>query len=156
VPRIVRVAEVAWEGSLSRGSGIATASTSSAFALPVDLPSRIDDKPGKTSPEELLAAAHAACFTTSLAGEIARAGGTVERLDVSCAITIDEVAGEGHRVVSSELEARAAAAIERSAFERAVAAADSGCTFSALLRAAASVSVRAELEANGGGERGGG
>jgi osmotically inducible protein OsmC len=156
VPRIVRVAEVAWEGSLSRGSGIATATTSNAFALPVDLPSRIDDKPGKTSPEELLAAAHAACFTTSLAGEIARAGGTVERLDVTCAITIDEVAGEGHRVVASGLEARAAAAIDDEAFERAVAAADAGCTFSALLRGSASVSVRAELESNEGGEQGGG
>ena len=90
--------------------GVATATTSGAFALPVDLPSRIDDKPGKTSPEELLAAAHAACYTTSLAGEIARAGGTVERLDVTCAITIDEVAGEGHLIVSSELDVRARAA----------------------------------------------
>jgi len=156
VPRIVRRAAVAWEGSLSRGAGVATATTSQSFSLPVDLPSRIDDKPGKTSPEELLAAAHAACCTTSLAGEIARAGGTVERLDVHCAVTIDEVAGQGHRVVSSELEARAAAAIDSEAFDRAVAAADAGCTFSALLRGGASVSVSAELESTRGGEPDGG
>jgi osmotically inducible protein OsmC len=155
MPRIVRAADVAWEGSLSRGAGVATAATSEAFSLPVDLPSRIADEPGKTSPEELLAAAQAACFTTSLAGEIARAGGTVERLDVRCEVTIDEVAGEGHRVVSSALEARAAAAIEPGAFEEAVAAADAGCTFSALVRASASVTVRAELD-DGGGEPGGG
>ena len=154
MPRIVRVAEVAWQGSLSRGAGVATASTSQAFSLPVDLPSRIADQPGKTSPEELLAAAHAACFTTSLAGEIARAGGTVERLDVRCAVTVDEVAGRGHQVVASELEARATAAIGPEAFEQAVAAADAGCTVSALVRASASVTVRAELD--GGGKRHGG
>ena len=74
MPRIVRRAAVAWEGSLSRGTGTATASSSGTFELPIDLPSRIADKPGKTSPEELLAAAHAGCYSTSLAGEIARAG----------------------------------------------------------------------------------
>ncbi len=105
MPRIVRKANVAWEGSLSRGSGIATAGTG-AFELPIDLPSRIADKPGKTSPEELLAAAHAGCYSTSLAGEIARAGGTVETLDVTCTVTLDEVAGKGHLIVSSELDVR--------------------------------------------------
>ena len=154
MPRIVRVAEVAWQGSLSRGTGTATATSSGTFVLPIDLPSRITDKPGKTSPEELLAAAHAGCYSTSLAGEIARAGGTVERLDVRCAVTVDEVAGRGHQVVASELEARATAAIGPEAFEQAVAAADAGCTVSALVRASASVTVRAELD--GGGKRHGG
>ena len=120
MPRIVREVSVAWEGSLSRGSGIATASKG-AFELPIDLPSRIGD-PGstKTSPEELLAAAHAGCYTTSLAGEIARAGGTVERLDVTCTVTMDEVAGKGHLIVSSELDARGRAeGIDADGFERA-------------------------------------
>ena len=83
----------------------------------------------------------------SLAGEIARAGGTVERLDVTCTITMDEVPGKGHLVVSSELDARGRASeIDAAGFERAAHAADEGCSFSALLRASASVSVRAELE----------
>ena len=106
MPRIVRQAAVAWEGSLSRGTGVASATSSGTFELPIDLPSRIADKPGKTSPEELLAAAHAGCYATSLAGEIARAGGTVERLAVSCTVTLDEVEGKGHRIVSSELDVR--------------------------------------------------
>jgi lipoyl-dependent peroxiredoxin len=59
MPRIARQASVAWEGSLSRGAGVASATSSGAFELPIDLPSRISDAPGKTSPEELLAAAHA-------------------------------------------------------------------------------------------------
>jgi lipoyl-dependent peroxiredoxin len=147
VPRIVREAAVAWEGSLSRGSGTATATSSRSFELPIDLPSRIADKPGKTSPEELLAAAHAGCYSTSLAGEIARAGGTVERLDVTCRVTVDEVEGQGHLVVSSELDVRArAAGLDSAGLEAAARKADEGCTFSALLRASASVSVRAELE----------
>jgi osmotically inducible protein OsmC len=146
VPRIVREAAVAWEGSLSRGSGVATARAGS-FELPVDLPSRIGDPSGTTSPEELLAAAHAGCYTMSLAGEIARAGGTVERLDVTCTVTMDEVAGKGHLIVSSELDARGRAeGIDAARFERAARAADEGCSFSALQRASASVSVRAELE----------
>ena len=113
MPRVVRQAAVAWEGSLSRGTGTATATSSGTFELPIDLPSRISDKPGKTSPEELLAAAHAGCYSTSLAGEIARAGGTVERLDVSCTITLDEVEGKGHLIVSSELDVRGAGRRDR-------------------------------------------
>jgi osmotically inducible protein OsmC len=146
VPRIVRQAEVAWEGSLSRGTGIATATSSGTFELPIDIPSRIADKPGKTSPEELLAAAHAGCYSTSLAGEIARAGGTVDRLDVTCTVTLDEVEGKGHLVVSSELDVTARAdGIDDAGLELAARKADDGCTFSALIRASASVSVRAQL-----------
>ena len=145
MPRVVRHASVAWEGSLSRGSGVAKAGTE-AFELPIDLPSRIADKPGKTSPEELLAAAHAGCYATSIAGEIARAGGTVEQLDVTCTVTLDEVEGKGHLIVSSELDVQARAeGLDESGLEAAARKADEGCTFSALIRASASVSVRAQL-----------
>ena len=147
MPRVVRRAEVAWEGSLSRGTGMATATSSGTFELPIDLPSRISDKPGKTSPEELLAAAHAGCYSTSLAGEIARAGGTVEQLDVICTITLDEVADKGHLIVSSELDVRARAQdLDDAGLEQAARKADDGCTLSALIRASASVNVRAQLE----------
>ena len=145
VPRIVRDATVAWEGSLSRGAGVAKAGTG-AFELSVDLPSRIGDPGGKTSPEELLAAAHASCYATSLAGEIAKAGGAVQTLAVRCVVTMDEVAGKGHQIVASELEVEARAeGIDAAGLEGAAKAADEGCTFSALIRATASVSVRAEL-----------
>jgi osmotically inducible protein OsmC len=149
VPRIVRAADVGWTGSLSRGSGVASAGTSRSFELPVDLPSRIGDPEGKTSPEELLAAAHAACYATSLAGETARAGGTVERLDVRCTITMDEVEGKGHVIVASELDVRGQVdGLDEEGFGRVAAAADEGCSFSKLLRASASVTVRAQLQAS--------
>jgi lipoyl-dependent peroxiredoxin len=148
VPRIVRTADVAWEGSLSRGSGVASAGTG-AFQLSVDLPSRIDDAAVRTSPEELLAAAHATCYVTSLGGEIARAGGTVERIDITCTVTMDEVGEKGHLIVASEIDARArAAGIDAAGLERAAQVADEGCPFSALIRASASVSVHAELVSN--------
>jgi osmotically inducible protein OsmC len=146
VPRIVREASVGWDGSLARGTGTARAGAD-AFELPIDLPSRVGAPSGTTSPEELLAAAHAGCYTMSLAGEVARAGGTVERLDVTCTITMDEVEGRGHLIVASELDARGrASGIDAAGFERAARVADEGCSFSALIRASASVSVRAELE----------
>jgi lipoyl-dependent peroxiredoxin len=149
VPRIVREAAVAWTGSLSRGGGVASASSSGAFELPVTLASRVAEPEGKTSPEELLAAAHAACFASSLAGESARAGGTVERLDVRCTITMDEVEGQGHRIVSSAIDATGRVdGLDAAAFERVAATADAGCPFSALLRGSASVSVRAEMDAD--------
>lgn len=148
MPRIVREATVAWRGSLSRGSGVASAGTG-AFELPIDLPSRIGETAEKTSPEELLAAAHAGCFATSLAGEIARAGGTVESLEVRCTVTMDEVEGKGHQIVSSELDASGHAdGIDAAGFESAAQAAHAGCPFSALIGASASVSVRAHLQAS--------
>jgi osmotically inducible protein OsmC len=145
VPRIVREATVAWEGSLSRGSGVADAGTG-AFSLPVDLPSRVAEQASRTSPEELLAAAHATCYATSVAGEIARAGGTVEHVDVRCVITMDEVEGRGHQIVASDLDVQArATGIDAAGVEQAARVADEGCPFSALIRASASVTVRAEL-----------
>ena len=136
-----------WEGSLSRGSGIVGADSSGAFELPFTLASRISDPEGKTSPEELLAAAHACCFSTSLAGEAARAGGTVVRLDVTCVITMDEVEGGHHRIVASALDARGQVeGLDADGFSRAAEEADRGCPFSALVRASASVTVQAELE----------
>ena len=149
MPRIVREADVAWEGTVSRGAGVVRATSSSAFELPVTLASRIGEPEGKTSPEELLAAAHASCFVTSLGGELHRAGAPAERIDVNCTITMDEVEGKGHLIVSSELDVTGRAdGIDEAGFEGAVQAADNGCSFSALIRASASVSVRAHLEAN--------
>ena len=108
MPRIVRDADVSWEGNLARGSGAITAASSGAFdALGYSLPTRIAAPEGKTSPEELLAAAHGGCFTMSLAGELTGAGTPPGRLDVHCRITMDEVEGRGHLIVHSALEVRA-------------------------------------------------
>jgi osmotically inducible protein OsmC len=147
MPRIVREAEIAWEGTVSRGAGVVTAASSGAFELPVTIASRVGDPEGKTSPEELLAAAHATCFVTSLGGELARAGTPPERLTVRCVITMDEVEGAGHRVIASAISASGVApGADPAGFAQAAEAADAGCPFSALLKASATVTVEAHLE----------
>jgi lipoyl-dependent peroxiredoxin len=147
MPRIVREADVTWKGTVSRGAGVVSASSSGAFALPVTLASRIAEPEGKSSPEELLAAAHATCFVTSLGSELARAGTPSERLDVHCTITMDEVEGQGHQIVASTITARAVApGADAASLAKATEAADAGCPFSTLIRASATVTVDARLE----------
>jgi len=149
MPRIVRESDVVWEGNLARGSGAITAATSGAFAgLSYSLPTRIGDAEGKTSPEELLSAAHAACFAMSLASELSEAGTPPERLEVRCTITMDEVEGAGHRIVASTIEARGRVSeVTEESFASAAKAADEGCPFSHLIKASADVTVTAALEA---------
>jgi osmotically inducible protein OsmC len=147
VPRIVREADVVWEGTVSRGAGVARGASSGAFVLPVTLASRVGDPEGKTSPEELLAAAHATCFVTSLGSELARAGTPPERLHVHCTITMDEVGEKGHRIVASAISARGVVpGADPASFARVAEAADAGCPFSALIKASATVTIDATLE----------
>src|SRR3954447_2437899 len=103
MPRIERTAAVVWEGTVARGAGHITAATGAFTELPYSLPTRIGAAEGKTSPEELLAAAHAGCLTMSIAGELAQAGTPPERLQVTCTIVMDEVEGRGHQIVASHV-----------------------------------------------------
>ena len=147
MPRIVREADIIWEGTLSRGAGVVSATSSGAFDLPVTIASRVADPEGKTSPEELLAAAHAACWVSSLAGELAKAGTPPERLEVRCTITMNEVEEIGHRIVSSAISARGTApGADAASFAQAAEVADAGCPFSALIKASATVTVEATLD----------
>lgn len=146
MPRIVREADIVWEGTTARGAGVVTAVSSGAFALETTIASRAGDPEGKTSPEELLAAAHASCFVTSLGSELARAGTPPERMRVRCTITMDEVEGAGHRIVASALSARAIApGADAESLAQAARDADAGCPFSALIKASATVTVEATL-----------
>jgi osmotically inducible protein OsmC len=137
MPRIVREAELSWDGTLSRGAGRLTAASSGAFeGLPFSLPARVGNPEGKTSPEELLAAAHGGCFTMSLGGELAKRGATVGHLHVHCTITMDEVVGVGHQIVHSAIVATAVGEGVEPVLAEAAEAADEGCPFSQLLKAA--------------------
>lgn len=150
MPRVQRGADVTWEGNLARGSGKLSAQTGAFRGLPFSVPTRVGQAEGKTSPEELLAAAHAGCWAMSLAGELTSAGTPAERLTVGATTTLDEVEGAGHRIVASEIRATALVpGIDRAAFERAVEAAEAGCTLSALIKASATVTVSAELDEAG-------
>ena len=140
-----RTAEANWGGSLMEGKG--TLSTGSkAFSGPYDWKSRSGEG-STTNPEELLAAAHAGCLATSVAGELTRAGTPPERIDVTANIVMDEVEGKGHQIVESQVRVRVRVpGIEEDAFRRVVEEADEGCPFSILIKASAKVSIDAELE----------
>jgi osmotically inducible protein OsmC len=148
MPRIERHANVVWEGNLARGSGLISAGTGAFEQLEYSNAVRIGKgNEGKTSPEELLAAAHAACLATSVAGELTRAGAPPERIDVTANIVMDEVEGKGHQIVESQVSIRVRVpGIEEDAFRHVVTEADEGCPFSTLIKASAKVSIDAKLE----------
>ena len=147
MPHIERTAHVGWDGNLARGAGTLDAASGAFARLPFSLPSRVGEPGGKTSPEELLAAAHGGCLTMSLAGELTSAGTPPGRLDTAVTIVMDEVEGQGHQIVGSRVEIVALVdEVDDAALQTAVVEAHAGCPFSQLLeRAGAEVSVTARL-----------
>jgi osmotically inducible protein OsmC len=146
LPRVSRTADVSWEGNLARGLGAISGGSGALDQLPYTLATRIGNPEGKTSPEELVAAAVGGCFAMSLAGELTQAGTPPERLDVSAACTVDEVDGR-HLVTAVDLEVRGRVpGIDPETFIRTAMEAEQGCTMSALVRASADVRVEAILE----------
>ncbi|HZQ04081.1 MAG TPA: OsmC family peroxiredoxin [Gaiellaceae bacterium] len=137
-----RRAEVVWRGDLTHGEGAVVSNTSGALPeLPVSWPSRAEDPNGKTSPEELIAAAHAACFAMALSHELAQAGHTAERLETSATVTFEP--GEG--IKSSALAVRGTVpGLAAEDFDRAAQAAKAGCPVSQAL-AGIEISLDARL-----------
>jgi osmotically inducible protein OsmC len=148
VPRVERSAAVTWEGNVARGAGLISADSGAFAGLPYSLPTRVGQAEGKTSPEELLAAAHAGCLAMSLSNELSSAGTPPERLEVHATIRLDEVEGRGHLIVGSRVTARGRVpGLASNAWDEALVAAHEGCTFSTLLGdAGAEVTVVGELE----------
>ncbi len=96
-----RRVDVSWQGSVMEGKGEAKAG-SGAFSLPVTFPSRIGEAGGKTSPEELMAAAHAACYAMALNGTLGRKGASADRTDVSATVVADR-GDAGIKITTSKL-----------------------------------------------------
>ena len=90
-----------WQGGVMEGKGEAKAGTG-AFSLPVTFPTRIGEPAGKTSPEELMAAAHAACYAMALNGTLGKRGGKAARPHVTATVTADK-GDAGIKIVSSTL-----------------------------------------------------
>jgi osmotically inducible protein OsmC len=143
----VRRADATWQGDLLSGSGVVSASTSGAFSdLPVSWASRTEASNGKTSPEELVAAAHASCFSMAFSSNLAKAGFPAERLDVSADVTFDKLEG-GWTVTRSALTVRGVVpGISPEAFQTAAEGARDGCPISRALKGNVELSVDATLE----------
>jgi lipoyl-dependent peroxiredoxin len=140
-----RRAETVWAGNLARGAGTVGGQSGAIDQLPVTWAARTEAPGGKTSPEELAAAAHSSCFSMALALRIAEHGHDAERLTVAAVVTLDEVDG-APTVVSSAIDVQARVpGLNREAFDAAVDEAAQLCPISRLF-AGALVSVQAELE----------
>lgn len=143
----VRSATVTWTGALADGSGTVSSGSSEMFRdLPVSWASRTEEPEGRTSPEELLAAAHASCFAMSLSGGLARAGTPPEHLHVEAQVTFDK-RDAGWTVVSSALTVLGhVPGATHASFVAAAEAAKEGCPISRALAGNVELSVDATLE----------
>ncbi len=143
----IRTATVTWTGSLAEGSGSVSAGTSELFTdLPVSWASRTESADGRTSPEELLAAAHASCFAMALSGQLARSGTPPDHLHVSASVTFDRV-DEKWTVTRSELDVVGVVpGADEAAFETAAQGAKDNCPISRALAGNVEITVHATLE----------
>jgi osmotically inducible protein OsmC len=141
-----RRADAVWTGSLAQGSGEVTLSTSGAAGpLPVTWASRTERSEGKTSPEELVAAAHASCYCMALSHILGENGTPPEKLEASATVTFAPIEG-GFKVAASALTVRGTVpGIDEAAFKEAAAAAKDGCPISGALKGNVELSVEATL-----------
>jgi osmotically inducible protein OsmC len=142
-----RTATVTWTGTLAEGSGTVSAGSSALFAdLPVSWAARTEAPAGQTSPEELLAASHASCFSMALSGALARAGTPPDHLHVSATVTFDKI-GDGWSVTRSQLDVVGVVPnLDETAFDAAAQDAGTGCPISRALAGNVEISVSATLE----------
>ncbi|MCC7009758.1 MAG: OsmC family peroxiredoxin [Acidobacteria bacterium] len=129
-----RHVSVDWNGTLMDGKGVAKAGTG-AFTLPVTFPQRIGESGGATSPEELIAAAHAACYAMVVAGTMARNNITAKAHHVTCTVTADKT-DAGITITTSHLDvvAEGVQGADAAKFTQLVTEAEKGCPVSRALR----------------------
>lgn len=140
-----RYADVDWQGSVMEGKGVASAG-SGAFSLQVTFPARIGESGGKTSPEELMAAAHAACFAMALNGTLGRKGASADRTVVRATITADR-GDAGIKIASSKLSVTAYGlkGLDAAQFVEAAKEAEGRCPVSNAYRGSMAITVEAKI-----------
>ncbi len=139
-----RTATSSWDGDLAHGQGVVTGASGGLGDLPVTWASRTERSDGKTSPEELVAAAHASCFSMALAHGLTEAGNPPEHLDVSAKVTLDLKDG-APTVTTSELTVSGRVpGLDQPGFEQAAADAGKNCPISRAL-GSVEISVSATL-----------
>jgi len=138
-----RTMNTTWRGTLMDGAGTIHAAGSGAFgALDVSWPSRAEEPNGKTSPEELIAAAHSACFAMALSHALAQAGTPADRLDTSATVTF--VPGEGITKIALSVRGNVPG-LGAAAFVEAAEGAKAGCPVSKALAAVPQITLDAAL-----------
>jgi osmotically inducible protein OsmC len=145
---ITRSAEATWQGTLLEGSGSIDYVSSGAFSrLPVTWASRTEEHNGRTSPEELIAAAHAACFSMAFSSQLAKNGTPATSLSVKVTITFDK-RETGWAIDRSDITVRGEVpGIDEGTFAQLAEAAKDGCPVSGALKGNVELSVDAKLGA---------
>ena len=139
-----RRAEVVWNGSLMDGSGTIVSTTSSAIGeQPVSWPNRAEDSPSATSPEELIAAAHAACFSMALSHGLAQAGNPPDELKTSATVTFQP--GQGITKIALTVEG-SVPGVDAAGFQEAAEGAKANCPVSKALAAVPEITLSATLK----------
>src|SRR5215471_14165118 len=142
-----RRADVAWEGDLLHGSGtIVSVGSGALAALPVTWASRTERSDGKTSPEELMAAAHAACPSIAFSHALAQSSTPPERLSVSATCTFEQVEG-AFKISTMDLNVIGKVpGLDEAGFDKVAQQAEQGCPVSNALRNNVQIRVNARLE----------
>jgi len=148
MPIAEREAQVVWEGTLAGGRGELSSTSGALDGSAVTWASRTEAPDGRTSPEELIAAAHASCFAMALSLVLGKAEATPERLEIRARCTLDEVDG-APRITRSEVEVRGrAAGLDERGLAEAVEEAGRLCPVSNALAGEVEVAVAGGLEAH--------
>jgi lipoyl-dependent peroxiredoxin len=142
---IERQAHATWEGDLRSGAGRFEVGSGAIRGQEVTFASRFEDSGGKTSPEELIAAAHATCLSMALANGLAQAGHPPTRLESDAVATLDQAEG-GFRITSLRLSVRGQVdGIDEEAFRAAAEEAKQGCPVSNALADSVEITLDASL-----------
>jgi len=139
-----RTASAHWSGGLKDGKGTIATASGVLKDTPYSFAKRFENEPG-TNPEELIAAAHAGCFTMALSGQLGNAGMTAQSLDTTATVTMEKT-DAGFTVTASHLEVKARIpGADKAKFDEAAKKAEQGCPISRLLNA--KITMDAKLEA---------
>ncbi|MEM0129672.1 MAG: OsmC family peroxiredoxin [Thermoplasmata archaeon] len=140
-----RTAQAVWEGDLLKGHGTVHGAPGALPSVPVSWAARTERQGAQTSPEELLAAAHASCFSMALSAGLGRAGTPPQKLEVTATATFDKV-GDGWKVTGMELSVVGTVpGIAAKDFEEAARAASEGCPISGAIKGNVPVTLKARL-----------
>lgn len=142
----VRDASTSWTGDLMTGEGVVSLDSSDAGQFPVTFPRRTGEPEGQTSPEELVAAAHSACFAMSLSNELSKAGTPPTSLAASAAVTLEKNAAGQLAITKIAISVDGVVpGIDQARFAEAAATAKAGCIISRALAAVQEITVGATL-----------
>ena len=142
---IIRTAEAYWNGTLREGDGMMSTSSGALSETPYDFRTRFENEEG-SNPEELLAAAHAACFSMALSGTLKKNGFEPDVVHTQAACVMDPKEGGGFKIVRMQLEVEVQAEkLSEAELKRIVQEADQGCPVSNLLRNGLEIVIRSRL-----------